>query len=51
MLVVVCHYGAGVMTTKEILEMVKIAIEAIRAWSLFGQEVVLNGLPKIEYLE
>jgi len=44
-----CHYGAGVMATKETLEMTKMAIEATSTCSLFGQEVVLNGLTKTEY--
>ena len=33
------------------IRVIKIVIEAIRAWSLFGQQVVLNGLPRIETME
>ena len=49
LIIVVCHYGAGVMATKETLQMTKMAIEATRTCSLFGQEVILNGLTKTEY--
>ena len=45
----ICHYGAGIMATKETLTMTDYAIESAKSCSHFGEDIILLNLTRPEY--